>query len=1225
MAKSMVEKYEQILATDPTSTVFVELARALIERGDNDRALEVCARGCEIHPQSVVGHVLWGKALLSFGRAAEAMKQFDLAVAIDKANPHAYNLIAETLLKKGLYRSAVPILKKAVALQPNEGRVARWLDQTQAALKGGPAPSIEELAAEQPLDERGKPIEQASTSVAQTKSAVRLASKEAPAPARPKAPTRIAPTAAPTVKPAAQQRSQKPGPPVADPDVFAALSQLPPRDEPPTIVGPARIPAPLKAPSSQATLASARPTAPRDNGATHAMLAPVPVAAPASSSNDLPIVAGTPTSDTVSSGLLPVVDATVSDPFDAFGAADPDTVHGLTQTFDALAFAASVPGVAAPALAPNIPVLTPASPDETAAPSASPLWDDVEEDPTRDFLMPPGASALSLPSQGLLDDLPVVSNESQPGFRMPKVEFSAKATEAIALEYEQELRQKLEAKAAKKSFFSRHGLKLAAGAGLLLVCVGFVFSLRYTRASNQGESLQSAVGKGLVALNADTAEQYQVALGFFDTALRMDKSSLEAQVNKALAHAVLYSEYGKQASAKESAQAALTAEARAAFPDFGLVIDALLDEKAGRAALFAAPSPTSKMLAQMGTIRLREKKFDEALKHLSKAVELDPKNVRALVSLGEYYVEFEDWTNAQAIVGGPVATLSPQHTRRVVGLSEARLALQVEPTEALAEFEAMPPQVRVPEDLTARYARVLGLTLSANQKCDAAIAVLKGVTARTPAEAAEINLTLGQVLREGGRMRESQEAYETALSKMPASEVAREGLGRVLLARSREKELLDTLKSDDARKVSLVRGIAWFRLGDFKKARAELSKTEVKGKFPAEAVVYLALADAQEEKGEKSLELLQTLLSKTKRNRATVQVALARLLMQRGALDKAKVLLGEAAKDPTDYEGNTLLAELLLQAQVDHSLALEPLYQAIAHNGSHAPARQLLTRELFRLGKLGEALEQCKAWTLDNAKSEAAAECMATAQWQSGNAKEAVAALALTGKRLDDPAGLRLKANVLFAAGETAAAVKALERANQLNAKDAQTFCEIGFFYLRQSSTEDANAAFAKAKSEQPDSFCSNFGVLLTKPSPKFKTLVTALRGSATDGWQRAQVDATLARVALDERRPKDAQSMAEAVLKDTPGNAWAALVVAEAAHRQKDEAKALEYAQKSVALDASWARARLFLAETLQRAGGDKLPFAAKEFEAVAQLSKDDAEATRAKKAAQVLRKQAN
>ncbi|MBM7118309.1 tetratricopeptide repeat protein [Archangium primigenium] len=145
MAKSLVERYEQLLAQDPASAVFVELAKALIAKGEYARVISVCEQGIVHHPQSVTGRVLWGKALILMGRPAEAMAQFDQAVAIDKENPHAYNLISEVLLQRGLYRSALPILRKALALQPNDARVRGWMEQAQAALAGGPAPAFGDL------------------------------------------------------------------------------------------------------------------------------------------------------------------------------------------------------------------------------------------------------------------------------------------------------------------------------------------------------------------------------------------------------------------------------------------------------------------------------------------------------------------------------------------------------------------------------------------------------------------------------------------------------------------------------------------------------------------------------------------------------------------------------------------------------------------------------------------------------------------------------------------------------------------------------------------------------------------------------------------------------------------------------------------------------------------------------------------------------------------------
>ena len=98
MPESLVERYEQLLATDPTSTLFVELARVLVEQGENARAAEVCQQGLVHHPDSIHGYVLWGKALIGLGRPAEAMEQFDKAVAVDRQDPLAYHLISEVLV-----------------------------------------------------------------------------------------------------------------------------------------------------------------------------------------------------------------------------------------------------------------------------------------------------------------------------------------------------------------------------------------------------------------------------------------------------------------------------------------------------------------------------------------------------------------------------------------------------------------------------------------------------------------------------------------------------------------------------------------------------------------------------------------------------------------------------------------------------------------------------------------------------------------------------------------------------------------------------------------------------------------------------------------------------------------------------------------------------------------------------------------------------------------------
>src|SRR5690242_6862165 len=148
MPPSIVEKYEQILAADPRSRIFVELAKALVDRGEHVRAIEVCRRGLEHHPSSILGRVVWGRALLETGDAKGATDQFEIAIALDPASPYAFNLVGEALLAKGRYREALPVLARAVELQPADARVRSWFEDARRNANGeAPPPAAAARAA----------------------------------------------------------------------------------------------------------------------------------------------------------------------------------------------------------------------------------------------------------------------------------------------------------------------------------------------------------------------------------------------------------------------------------------------------------------------------------------------------------------------------------------------------------------------------------------------------------------------------------------------------------------------------------------------------------------------------------------------------------------------------------------------------------------------------------------------------------------------------------------------------------------------------------------------------------------------------------------------------------------------------------------------------------------------------------------------------------------------
>lgn len=142
MALPTIEKYQQILAADPRSLIFVELARALLERGDSRRAMEVCRAGLEHHPKSILGRITWGRALLQAGDAKGAGDQFDVAIGIDPGTPYAYNLVGDALVAAGLHREALPVLTRAVELQPGDAQARTRLEEARRRTGGGTAVAI---------------------------------------------------------------------------------------------------------------------------------------------------------------------------------------------------------------------------------------------------------------------------------------------------------------------------------------------------------------------------------------------------------------------------------------------------------------------------------------------------------------------------------------------------------------------------------------------------------------------------------------------------------------------------------------------------------------------------------------------------------------------------------------------------------------------------------------------------------------------------------------------------------------------------------------------------------------------------------------------------------------------------------------------------------------------------------------------------------------------------
>ncbi|WP_223643870.1 tetratricopeptide repeat protein [Corallococcus sp. EGB] len=1231
MAKSMVERYEQLLRQDPTSSVFVELAKALLEKGDAARTIEVCTQGISHHPTSIVGRVLWGKALIQLGRPAEAMEQFDQAIAIERDNPYAYNLIGDVLLQRGLYRSALPILRKAVALQPNNGRVKQWLDQAQQALSGGPAPIFADLGtlsipAAAPEEEAPEPppASEAHPSAFEARAAA-AAGLEPRRPARTETP-------AGGVEP---QAASKVGAVEAHGGPIAATGTPVPADArdagsvaaaDPSNAGPSD---PGQEPGSGRGRAASDPG--QEPGSGRGRVASDPGQEPGSSGRGRAASGASDPGQEPGSGRGLEASGAGVEPGSG-GSADP--VDGVPSAPDAGAPPVSAdPGASGrgrkSGMLADLPDAPP--PDEPAASQGGGLLGDL---PPPEAARPRAAAPVTPApvaqaaggKRSLLDDIPDATELAAAAARN-KAAANAKDTEALAAKYEREMHEKIAKERAKQSLIERYGAKtVALFVALIFLGASAGFFILY-RSRQGGQTLSETLELSKRAVAQDTGASLDEALRQLDRARDMDESSPAAWALTGYAHALRYLDHGANADDRRLALEALEKPGvKEGFNGLVLATNALVaDDRAREAAhraLLASQDDVTEVHALAGSLLLAAKDEKKALDRFDRALKASPGNVRALVSLGDYYLASEDFPQALEMFKR-AREVSKEHPAARIGMAESRLGLEQDLDAALADVAPLAQDPKLPPALQPRQQLVHGELLSALGKYDEAREMLSKGT-QGPL-AMDFQLALGAAGRAAGKLEAAQQAYEAALKLQPKSEAAKEGLGRTLVDRDREKEALQRLEADGGRNVALVRGAAYARLGDWKRARAELGKTRVNDRYPPEAVAWLALADANEGNGAQARDVLEKAVAK--KPRTDLRVALGQVYWRERALDKAQAQFDEALKDPRDYEGACSLGRLLLSRGLP-DMALKPLTQAVERNGAHGEARDALGRALLALGRTPEALKQFEAWQLDNPGNAAAQKGFALALYHSGRRKEAEGASGRAVKLApDDAEGQRLRAALLFANGDAKGGFAALERANKLDSKDPNTFCEIAQAFLRQGQVESADAAFAAARREGPDATCGRVGELYTQLPGGGRGVARTLQDLADKAptvWDKAFAQTTLARVLLGAGAMKEARAAADEAVKLAPYSGRAYLALGLVAFKQRQEGPAREALTKAVELEPTDGLAHLALADVLVRESLE-LPRAVEAYEAFLKLAGGAPEANRVKKALPLLKRRAS
>ncbi len=151
MAADDIRALSEELATDPSSTVFLQLAELLRSRGQLELAFRVATRGLERHPQRVDAHDLVARIAIDRGDVARARTEWETVLLLLPGHAGAQKGLGFLLFQDGDFATAVRYLSAAAEADPGDRSLATALETVRAAeLDAGRAPLLARTPAPAP-------------------------------------------------------------------------------------------------------------------------------------------------------------------------------------------------------------------------------------------------------------------------------------------------------------------------------------------------------------------------------------------------------------------------------------------------------------------------------------------------------------------------------------------------------------------------------------------------------------------------------------------------------------------------------------------------------------------------------------------------------------------------------------------------------------------------------------------------------------------------------------------------------------------------------------------------------------------------------------------------------------------------------------------------------------------------------------------------------------------
>lgn len=143
--ESVISRYEDRLAKDPTSLVFAPLADAYRKAGRIKEAILLCHDGLGRYPHYFTARLILAKALLADGNEEGALAELTALVARAPDDAESHRLLATLYRKRGNPDRAIEHLERVVALDAADREARTTLELLKGAGPDGPAHGLKRL------------------------------------------------------------------------------------------------------------------------------------------------------------------------------------------------------------------------------------------------------------------------------------------------------------------------------------------------------------------------------------------------------------------------------------------------------------------------------------------------------------------------------------------------------------------------------------------------------------------------------------------------------------------------------------------------------------------------------------------------------------------------------------------------------------------------------------------------------------------------------------------------------------------------------------------------------------------------------------------------------------------------------------------------------------------------------------------------------------------------